>query len=168
MKKGKLIFVLLLWLIMLFMTLACFTEIRGISFSHESASYLTELNNINIYVAIFCLLAFLVVVFGKIKYKLELVFFISFLWVLSGRTVGIKPFPDGRIVLGFYCVEFGDFNLCSREMDCDLIMYTSKFEALPLWRIRIYNDSMDRIVLVGPFTYGSTINLLSIHLDKLD
>ena len=91
---------------------------------------------------------------------------VMILWFLSGRTVGIIPWPDGRVNTGWFYIPTERFYLCNGKTDCDAVIdYHTKTETLPFWRVRIKNESIDKTIFVGPFLWSSATKFFK---DKIE
>jgi hypothetical protein len=118
---------------------------------------------------VFFLLSYLITLIWYWKnpkaFKIALLAIFCIMWLLSGRIIGFKPFPDGRVNLGWYCFEFQKFCLCNGNSDCEImIAYKSKVEPLSFWRLRIKNENVNRIFFIGPFTWKSSLKILETNI----
>jgi len=83
-----------------------------------------------------------------------------FLWILSGRMIGIG-WPDGRVSSGWFNTRTDMFYLCDDKTDCEtMIYYQTQTQNLSFWRIRIKNQNIDKVIFVGPLLWDRTITMI--------
>jgi hypothetical protein len=84
-----------------------------------------------------------------------------FLWILSGRMIGIG-WPDGRLSSGWFNVGTESVFLCDEKNDCETtIYYQTKVEKLLFWRVRIKNQNFNEVIFVGPLLWGRTLLMIN-------
>ena len=135
-------------------------HLRGIKilFTNESAAYLSNISNVN-YIFSWCfLIAYLLVTFFAFRkadvIRLFILFILFGLWLLSGRVIAFKPFPDGRIITGYYYIETDRFNLCDNENDCESVISKEAFiQRRPFWLLKIKSKGIQKNIFLGPFTW---------------
>lgn len=82
------------------------------------------------------------------------------IWLFSGRMIAI--FPYGRMSSGWFYMETNRINICNDNEDCEKVYYyETKVYKLNLWRIRLKNKNIDKIIFVGPFIWYKTLHLFS-------
>lgn len=166
--KASIIFIAFLMSITTVMT--CFKDIK-ILFTRESAGYLSNISDVNHISSILFLACYIgVLVFSLKNLRVGNIFILVTcfgLWLLSGRVVALKPFPDGRVITGWYYVETNKFYLCSVKDDCETIIYKdSKVTMLSFWRIRVTNKNMNKEIFFGPFTWNSCFLVFDRSINK--
>lgn len=132
----------------------------------SSADYTMHLASIHVAwsTALLILFGALLFYFLKKRGKVLAIFLglLFILWFLSGRTIGALVDPDGKIVVGWFYIETGEFYVCNRKTDCESVFYyQTKIERLPFWRIKIKNVNIDKVIFVGPFIWNKTLNIFS-------
>ena len=142
-----------------------------ILFTRESAAYLSSVSDAN---HIFSVLFFIGYVFVMVlvlrkfsTWKLFALLLVLILWLLSGRVVAFKAFPDGRVITGWYYIETNSFKLCEENDDCESVLFKeTKVKELPLWCISINNKLTNKVVFIGPFTWNSCYKAFENHIGK--
>lgn len=163
--------IILIALCMLASTIMIFLSDIKILLTRESAAYLSNISDVN---HIFSVLFFIgyscvtVLVFRKFSTRKVLMLLSVFiLWLLSGRVVAFKAFPDGRIITGWYYMETNSFKLCKENDDCESVLFKeTKVKRLPLWCISINNNFTNKVIFIGPFTWNSCAKLFEEHISK--
>ena len=155
---------------MLAMTTLVFYKDIKILFTRESAAYLSKISDVNYFFSIvFCFLYLIVslLFFKKIGNSVIVVSLaiIVMLWFFCGRVIAIKPFPDGRVIVGWYYIETGRFNLCDIGADCEAVLSReTRLEKKMPWMINVKNERISVDILVGPFTWNSFNATLEIEV----
>lgn len=163
----KIILKILLIVFLVFMsilTALAFTEDAKLLFTYESSEYLSDISNVNLFFSVLFLTIylFLLIYFWKrLKLVLPFLFFIALLWLISGRTLAFKYHPTGRIIIGWYYVETGMFNLCKENQDYEgIIAKETVINELSFWRINLKNKDTEKTIFIGPFMWNETIKIL--------
>lgn len=163
--------IILIGLCMLAGTIIIFLNDIKILFTRESAAYLSSISDVNQVFSVLFFIGYLfvtVLVFRKFSTRKVLVLLLLFiLWLLSGRVVAFKAFPDGRVITGWYYMEANSFNLCKENNDCESVVFKqTKVKRLPLWCISINNKVINKVIFIGPFTWNSCAKLFEEHINK--
>ncbi len=102
----------------------------------------------------------------KILHRIILLFSFIF-WVLSGRTVGLTYFPNGEVISGYYYLTFDKFEISKTSQDYEkIISIETEINVLPLWRINIKNENINRTIFLGPFVWNSASKILMDKIGK--
>ncbi len=99
--------------------------------------------------------------------KLFLLAIVFSCWFLSGRIVSILVWPEVIVNTGWFIMQDEKINLCENQPDCETaLMKGTSVTSLNLWRIRIKNDKVNKVALVGPFIWNKTRDTFSkeIHV----
>jgi hypothetical protein len=85
------------------------------------------------------------------------------LWFISGRTIGLAAFPDGRVSTGWFFIETNRFNLCQASEDCETVI-GSEMQTAPssLWRLDLSTGHVSETIFVGPFLWGQSKTLFRV------
>jgi hypothetical protein len=163
--------IILIALFMLAGTVMIFLSDIKILFTRESAAYLSNISDVNHVASVLFFIGYLfvtVLVFRKFSTpKILTLLIMLLLWLLSGRVVAFKAFPDGRIITGWYYIETNKFNLCENDIDCEgIISKETTISKLPLWRISINSKYTNNIIFVGPFTWDSCYKVFESQISK--
>jgi hypothetical protein len=112
------------------------------------------------FVAFFLLLFFGAKIRPLVKGIAMLLLFI--LWLMSGRTIGTKLYPDGRLSMGWFYIETERLNVCKNDTtDCERITHYQTFvKKLPFWRLRIKNEDISRTIFIGPVVWSKAFTQL--------
>lgn len=79
----------------------------------------------------------------------------------------MKLFPDGRVITGWYYIEANKFYLCRTGDDCEVVIFKdSKVSKLFLWRIRISNKYVNKVIFLGPFAWSNCFSVFDKGLGK--
>lgn len=156
---------------MLAISFLIFFKSVTILFTRESADYLSVISNVNQWFSVLFFIGYLfltISIYKKFSYSASAVILLLFcLWLLNGRVMAFKAFPEGRVIAGWYYVETKRFNLCPTGFDCESIIFKeSKVDKLSFWRIRISNKQVDEIIFVGPFTWNECIGVFERYIKK--
>jgi hypothetical protein len=162
MKKIIKICIVIVAILMLVGTSMIFLKDIKILFTSESADYLSSISEPNRLLSILFFIGFssmTIFIFRDYnKIKLIILFLLLGLWLLSGRIIAIKEFPDGRIITGWYYIQTNSYFLCGNDSDCETTLAKeSTITKLPLWRINIKNKHTNKVIFVGPFVWHSII-----------
>lgn len=144
--------------VMTTVTMFCFLPDAKILFTSESAAYLSSISDINKITSIIALAIFLIsiITFKRTWLKPFLLITSFSIWLMSGRVSAIKPFPDGRVLTGWYYLRTGRFNLCDGGRDCEgTLSNKTQLAKLSLWNIHIKNLFIDRTVFIGPLNWNN-------------
>jgi hypothetical protein len=140
-------------------------EDNAVVFSNESAEYLTHCTKPNIFISVISLLA---LIFMIIKYYMtpkKIIFYNALfilIWLLSGRTLGIKTALGGKVSAGWYCYRTTTFILCSEKIDCEGInAYETQVIPLSFWRVQIKNSKAQCNIFIGPIMWKKSLALLN-------
>lgn len=152
-------------------TIMIFLSDIKILFTRESAAYLSNISDVNHTASVLFFIGYLfvtVLVFRKFSTsKVLMLLLMLILWLLSGRVVAFKAFPDGRIITGWYYIETNKFNLCENDVDCEgVISNETTISKLPLWRISLNSKYTKKIIFVGPFTWHSCNKIFESQISK--
>lgn len=152
-------------------TIMIFANDIKILFTRESAAYLSSISDVNHILSVLFFIGYLsmtILVFRKFcTRKILILSVVLLLWLLSGRVVAFKAFPDGRIITGWYYIETNRFNLCKNDVDCETIVSKeSTITKLALWRVSINSKYTNKIIFVGPFTWHSCYKTLGNQIGK--
>jgi hypothetical protein len=133
--------------------------------THESASYLSNISEVNlIMLCLFLVLYLVLLIFFWKKLSVTVILIlcsILLLWLLSGRTIAFKYFPNGRILTGWYYIESNQFTLCGDDEDYErIISQETKLIESPYWSVRVVNENIDETIFIGPFTWRSSMEVL--------
>lgn len=163
--------IILIALCMLAGTIMIFLKDVKILFTRESAAYLSTISDVNHVFSVLFFIGYIcvtVLIFRNFSTrKVLMLLVVLILWLLSGRVVAFKAFPDGRIISGWYYIETNKFNLCENDVDCEtIISKESTISKLPLWRIRINNKYNNTVIFVGPFTWYSCYKVFENNIGK--
>lgn len=169
MRKSSKIVAIVMVVLMSLATAISFFKDSKLLFTHESADYLSSISDVNHLTSVLFLFFFLITLifikYGLKKNLLLLSFFI--LWLMSGRVVAFKSFPDGRIITGWYYIEGNSFKLCNQNIDCERMLFKeTKVKRLPLWRISIDNNLSNKKIFIGPFTWNSSAKVFEEHIGR--
>ncbi|RVU90811.1 hypothetical protein EH230_07805 [Flavobacterium columnare] len=149
---------------MLILTILAFTDDMKLLFTYESAEYLSDISNVNVFFSVLFLIVylFMLIYFWKrLKLVLPFLFFIALLWLISGRTLAFKYHPTGRVIIGWYYVETEIFNLCKENQDYESILANETIiNELPFWRLNLKNKDVDKTIFIGPFVWDETVKIL--------
>ncbi|MET3047509.1 hypothetical protein [Flavobacterium covae] len=163
----KIILKILLVVFFVFMsilTTLAFTENMKLLFTYESAEYLSDISDVNVFLSVLFLIIylFLLIYFWKrLKLVLPFLVFIVLFWFFSGRTIALKYHPTGRIITGWYYIETDMFNLCKENQDYESILANeTEINKLPFWRLNLKNKDTDKTIFIGPFMWNETIKIL--------
>lgn len=85
---------------------------------------------------------------------------VALVWGLSGRKVGVLRWPEWRVYVGWFGVRTDHFSLCVPTEDCEATTLQTIVTPLPFWRVRLANAHSQRIVFIGPVTWGPTLRML--------
>ncbi|THU30781.1 hypothetical protein FAM09_29720 [Niastella caeni] len=163
--------IILIALSMLVGTIMIFLSDIKILFTRESAAYLSNISDVNHMASVLFCIGYLfvtVLVFRKFSaLKVLTLLLVLILWLLCGRVVAFKAFPDGRVITGWYYIETNKFNLCENDVDCEgIISKETTISKLPLWRIRINSKYTKKIIFVGPFTSHNCYKVFESQIEK--
>lgn len=144
--------------LMLLLTLLTFVEDIKLLFTYESAIYLSDISNINIFLSMFflCINIFLLIYFRKrLKLISPFFFFVCILWLFSGRTLAYKYHPTGRVIIGWYYIKTEIFHLCTPSQDYEKILSKeTTIKELSFWRMNFKNRNIDKTIFIGPFIWS--------------
>jgi hypothetical protein len=163
----KIIISIIVLIVMVVFTAIGYSSGRMLGFAGvSSADYTMHLASTNVAWSTALLILFGGTLFYFLKKRGKVLFvflgFLFILWFLSGRTIGALVDPDGKIVVGWFYIETGEFYVCNRKTDCESVFYhRTKIESLPFWRIKINNVNIDKAIFVGPFIWTKTLNIFS-------
>lgn len=163
--------IILIALCMLAGTIMIFLDDIKILFTRESASYLSNISDVNSVFSVLFFIGYLFVAVSVLRkfdtQKVLILLPVLILWLLCGRVIAFKAFPDGRIITGWYYVETNRFNLCKNDIDCEtMVSKESTISKLPLWRVRINSKYANKVIFVGPFTWYSCYKVFENHIGK--
>lgn len=85
---------------------------------------------------------------------------VALVWGLSGRKVGVLPWPEGRVYAGWFNVQTDQFSVCVPTEDCETTALHTRVTPLPWWRVRLANAHGQRVLFIGPVTWGPTLRML--------
>jgi hypothetical protein len=160
MKVFLKFFLVVVFLIMLVFTSFAFVEDVKVLFTYESADYLSDITNINIFSSLLFVIIylFMLIYFWKrLKSVVLILFFIFSLWLISGRTLAFKYHPTGRIIIGWYYIQTDMFNLCKENQDYEKILSKeTEIRELNFWRLNFKNKDVDKTIFIGPFVWNET------------
>lgn len=163
----KIILKILLVVFLVFMsilTALAFNEDTKLLFTYESAEYLSDISNVNVFFSVLFLTIylFLLIYFWKrLKLVLPFFFFIILFWLFSGRTMAFKYHPTGRVITGWYYIETDMFNLCKKNKDYESILANeTEINELFFWRLNLKNKDIDKTIFIGPFMWNETVKIL--------
>lgn len=149
---------------MLILTILAFTDDMKLLFTYESAEYLSDISNVNVFFSVIFLIVylFLLIYFWKrLKLVLPFLFFVVILWLFSGRTLAFKYHPTGRVITGWYYIETDMFNLCEENQDYESILANETvINELSFWRLNLKNKDTDKTIFIGPFMWNENIKML--------
>lgn len=158
MKTIVKIFLVVVTTVMLILTLLAFTEDIKLLFTYESAKYLSDISNVNIFLSVLFLIIylFLLIYFWKrLKSIVPFLFFIFLLWLFSGRTLAFKYHSTGRVITGWYYIETDMFNLCKENQDYERILSKeTMINELSFWRLNFKNKDVNKTIFIGPFVWN--------------
>jgi hypothetical protein len=89
-----------------------------------------------------------------------LVVIVALCWGLSGRKVGVALWDEGRVYMGWFCIQTDQFTLCSPTEDCETALLHTSVTPLPFWRVRLANAHGQRSFFIGPVTWTPTLRML--------
>jgi hypothetical protein len=150
------------------------TVITCIGFSENTSRFLLaegsdcmmQMFNISILYQLLSLaLIFFVFFFRKIlkKFYASMLILSILLWLLSGRVIGHFPFPEEKIVSGWFYIQTSQTYFCNyKKNNCEEITNETLIEKKPFWFIHIKNQEVDKSIFVGPFLWNNVTN----YLDK--
>lgn len=155
--------------LLLVITILGYGETGKIFYTSESATYLTELSEINIVLSILALSVIGFSLFYKFSQKVikvGLLFVFLVLWLFAGRKIGIKKFEDGRVNYGWYCIQTGELYLCDKQDSrCEsIIANETSIEKSCLWRVIIKNEDVKKEVFIGPITWSKALEVLGKNI----
>ena len=162
---------IILWILFLSITLfTSLTRFRQIAFA-GAIEVLTSLNKLNyIYSYILLLLLLVFLVRKNIRSPLRFIGFlvISILWLFSGRTVGIKPWPENyaRISSDFYIFKTNEFQLCQGFEDCVSVVDNTNYKVNRLWSISFDNKYLDESIFIGPITWKGCKSISRLYFKE--
>jgi hypothetical protein len=81
-------------------------------------------------------------------------------WGLSGRKVGVAPWDEGRVYIGWFNIQTDQFALCSPPHDCETTLVHTSVTPLSFWRVRLVNAQRQHSLFIGPFTWDQTLSML--------
>lgn len=149
---------------MLILTILAFTDDMKLLFTYESAEYLSDISNVNVFFSVIFLIVylFMLICFWKrLKLVLPFLFFVVILWLFSGRTLAFKYHPTGRVITGWYYIETDMFNLCGENQDYESILANETvINELSFWRLNLKNKDTDKTIFIGPFMWNENIKIL--------
>ncbi len=168
MKIAKVLIFLLLILLVVVSYLG-YGETAKLFYTSESATYLTELSEINMVLTIAFLLSIGFILFCKFNSKILRISLLSvalIFWLLAGRKVGVKKFEDGRVNYGWYSFETGKFFLCDKKnAECETVVANqTSIEELSFWRVNIKNEDINETIFIGPITWIKVIEVLKTNI----
>lgn len=150
-------------------TILSFVKDIKVLFTHESADYLSSISDVNHLTSVLFLFLFFIALFfiKHIFKKILLLLSFFIFWLMSGRVVAFKNFPDGRVITGWYYIEGKSFKLCKENTDCESVLFKeTKVKRLSVWRISINNKLTSKIIFIGPLTWGSCTKIFENHIGK--
>jgi hypothetical protein len=161
--------VILVAICMLVGTIMIFLKDIKVLFTRESADYLSDISEVNHLFSVLFFIAYIavaVLVFKKVSTQRVLILLLAMiLWLMCGRVISFKAFPDGRIITGWYYIESNNFNLCEDDNDCETIISKgSTISKLSLWRIGIKNKYINKVIFIGPFTWHNCSKLFEKNI----
>lgn len=150
--------------------LVFFKDIK-ILFTRESAAYLSDISDVNHVLSVSFFIVYLylaILVLRRLSLRrLFILLLVLLFWLMSGRVVAFKSFPDGRVITGWYYVEANSFKLCKEDIDCESMLFKeTKVTRLPFWCISIDNSLTNKIIFIGPFTWNSSAKVFEDHIGK--
>nr|WP_294922372.1 hypothetical protein [uncultured Flavobacterium sp.] len=156
------------FLIMLVFTSFGFVEDVKVLFTYESADYLSDITNINVFLSLVFMIIYLTLLiyfWKRLKPVVLIFFFIFSLWFISGRTLAFKYHPTGRIIVGWYYIQTEMFNLCKENQDYEKILSKeTEIKELFFWRLNFKNKDVDETIFIGPFVWDEVSEILNKRL----
>ena len=141
-------------------------------FANGSGESLMKLIEPNFYFQItlflFCtILWFKLMLLTNLK-NLILFLFLFFVWIINGRTIGVLPFPNGNVKLGWFYFETNEFDVCvNQNTDCQTIMdYQTVVKENIFWIIKIKNKEINKNFFVGPIIWNKTMKIFGNEFGK--
>lgn len=165
-KTIKILFYVFLAILSAFTYLSC-GESGKIFYTSESATYLTDVSNINLPFAIISIVSMLLINFllHKKKLKISLIIVLICIWLFSTRKVAISPYYEGRLGIGWNCFLTEELFLCSEDVDCERkLAYETSVEKLSLWTVRLKSTDFDKEIFIGPLTWSITVKMLEKNM----
>jgi hypothetical protein len=99
------------------------------------------------------------------KFNNVILFFIFFMWILSGRTIAL--FATGQLNSGWFYFKVNSINICEDDLDCDKVFYyETKVTKLPFWRIRVENKSTDDTIFIGPMLWKEATTFFNLKFPE--
>lgn len=164
MRKLSIILILVM---ILLTTIGLFPSNASFLFARGSDG-LMQMKSAPFWIQFLLILCFIIVAFafkGKSRVKTYLLPILFILWILSGRVVGL--FPDGRLSTGWFYVETARLNICKNSNDCEKVYYyETEVQPLALWRIRIKNKEINKVIFVGPAIWSGTLKMFKKSFPK--
>ncbi|GHT17544.1 hypothetical protein FACS189429_1850 [Bacteroidia bacterium] len=165
MKKNIFISVVLVFMLII-TSIGFFPSILSFLIAQGSDCLLTLVNS-NVFLQIFFIVLIILCLFFRKKIRKHIFCFLitisAIMWLMSGRTIGHIPYPDDKIITGWFCFPTSNMYMCNSiddDMDCETLLYNTTIEKRPFWFILLKNKKRDELIFVGPVIWNKTINSL--------
>lgn len=134
----------------------------------EGSDFLMKAVLVNPYIESFFVLLFCAILFIKYKsrnnkyYMNCILIFVFVLWLLNGRIIGQFPYPEEKVITGWFFIRTNEIHVCNRnKKDCENVgIFETYIEKKGFWFIKLKNKEKDASIFIGPFIWSKSLIFL--------
>lgn len=169
MKKNmtKLLYYSLALLMILITCITFFPSIVSFFFA-EGSDFLLTAVLVNPYIESFLVLLFCAILFIKYKsrnnkyYMNIILIFVFVLWLLNGRIIGQFPYPEEKVIAGWFFIQTDEIYICNRNKnDCENVGVSETYiDKRGFWFVELKNKETNASIFIGPFIWSKSLIFL--------
>lgn len=131
----------------------------------QGSDCLLILDSSNVLLQLFFIVLIILSLFFREKIRKNLsrliIITLVIMWIISGRVIGHIPWPDDKIITGWFCIPLSKIYMCNStddNIDCEALIYKTIVKKKPFWFILLKNEKREKLIFVGPIIWEKTIN----------